>query len=79
MLVQKVRTVESVTLFGDKAGIADEAAEVFFTGVVVGSGLRDDVFFDHDAAHVIAAKAEAHLADLQTGGDPTGLDVGDVV
>src|ERR1017187_3641134 len=45
---------------------SSDAAEFFFAGPVMGAGGGNDVLFDHDAAHVVAAEAQTHLARLQT-------------
>ena len=44
-----------------------------------GAGLGDHVFLDHDAAQVVGAELERHLADLRALGDPGALDVREVV
>src|ERR1017187_254058 len=79
LLVQKIRSIQRVALLGDEAGIADDAAEFLFAGPVVGAGGGDHVLFDHDAAYVVAAETQAHLAGLQTLRHPTGLHILEVV
>jgi hypothetical protein len=66
LLVEEIGPVQRVALLGDEAGVADDAAQFLFAGAVVGAGGGDHVLFDHDAAHVVAAEAQAHLAGLQT-------------
>ena len=78
-LVEEEGAVEGVALDGAEAGVADDAAKFFLGGAVLGAGGADDVFFEHDAADVVAAEAEAHLQDLQALRDPAGLHVFDVV
>src|SRR5579863_4940464 len=56
-LIQEVRPVKRVALFGDEARVADHAAEFLFGGLMVGARSRDYVLFDHDAADVVASKA----------------------
>ena len=41
--------------------------------------LRDYILFDHQAAHVVGTIEEGQLADLETLGDPTGLNVRNVI
>ena len=68
--VQEVRAVERVALLGHEAGVADDAAQFLFAGAVMRAGGGDDVLLDHDAAHVVAAEAQAQLAGLQSLRDP---------
>src|ERR1035441_9817001 len=77
--VQEIGAVQCVALLRDKAGIADDAAEFLFAGPVMGAGGGDDVLFDHDTAHVVAAEAQTHLARLQTLRYPTGLHILEVL
>ena len=42
---------------------------------LVDAGGAHDVFFEHDGADVVAAEAQAHLADFQALRDPAGLHV----
>ena len=58
LLVKKVRLIQRVALFGDEAGAADHAPQVFFTGLMRSAGLADDVFLEHDAADVVAAETQ---------------------
>src|SRR5258707_13131927 len=64
-LVQEVLPVQGVPLLGNKSGVADHAAQLFFRGAVGHSGRADNVFFKHHRANVIAAKAQTELTDLQ--------------
>ena len=43
------------------------------------AGRGDDVFLDHQAAHVVGAEEQGELADLQPLRHPRRLDVRDVV
>ena len=79
MSVQKVSAIKGIALFRNEAGIADDAAQLFFAGAVVRAGRGDDVLLDHDAAHIVAAEAQAKLAGLQPLRDPGRLNVLDVV
>src|ERR1022692_1076841 len=77
--IQEIGAVQRVALFGNEAGVADDAPQLFFAGVVMCAGGGDHVLLDHDAAHVVAAEAQADLAGLQSLGDPGRLNVLDVV
>ena len=46
---------------------------------VVFAGFRDDVFLQHQTAHIIRPKEHRQLPDLQTLRYPTRLDIGKVV
>ena len=78
MLVQEVLAVEGVALGGAEAGVADDAAEFFFGGAVGDAGGADYVFFDHDRPDIVAAEAEAHLADFEALRHPARLHVQEV-
>ena len=78
-LIQKHRAVERVALDGLEAGVADDAAQLFFGGAVRGAGRADDIFFEHDRTHVVTAEVEAELENLQSLRDPTGLHVLNIV
>ena len=41
--IQEIGAVQRVALFGDEAGVADDAPQLFFAGVVVRAGGRDHV------------------------------------
>ena len=77
--VEEHGAVEGVALDGFEAGVADDAAEFFFSGAVGCSGCFDDVLFEHDGAYVVAAEVEAELENLEALRDPGGLHVFDVV
>ncbi len=62
--IQKIGAVEGVALLGDEAGIADDAAQFLFAGAMMGARGGDHIFFDHDAAYVVAAEAQPKLAGL---------------
>jgi hypothetical protein len=62
MLVQIIRAVQGIPLFGDETGVADQAPEFFFRSPMVSARSAHDVFFDHDAADVVPAKAQPKLA-----------------
>src|ERR1039458_5877883 len=62
--IQEIGAVQRVALFGNEAGVADDAPQLFFAGVVVRAGGGDHVLLDHDAAHVVATEAQAELAGL---------------
>jgi len=59
--------------------ILDDAAELAIVGSVPGTGGTDDIFLNHDAAHVIYAESQADLPNLQTDGQPGHLDILEVV
>lgn len=71
--------VEDVALAGDVAGFLDGAADLVEGEVVDGARGGDDVFLEHEGAHVVGAEEEADLADLGALCDPGGLDVGDII
>ena len=58
-LVQKVSPVERIALLRDKAGIANKSPKLLLGGAVMGSGRGDNIFLDHDAAHVVPAEAQS--------------------
>src|SRR5258705_5658652 len=74
-----VGAVKGVALGGDEAGVRDDAAEFVFVGAIFHAGGEDYVFFDQDAADVIGAELQSDLTDFDSGGEPAGLDVIDVV
>ena len=71
--------VQRRALARNEAGILNDAAKFGVICAISGAGSADDVFFDHDAAHVIDAESQANLSDLQTDRQPRNLDVGDIV
>jgi hypothetical protein len=58
-LVEEVGSVKSVTLLGDEACVADQAAEFFFRGSVMRSRSAHHVFFNHDTADVVSTESQA--------------------
>jgi hypothetical protein len=77
-LVQEVLAVQRVALGWAEAGVADDAAQLFFGGAVGYACGSYYIFFEHYRAYVVAAEAQAHLADFQALRDPTGLHVEEV-
>src|ERR1035438_3073921 len=73
--VQKILPVQGIPLRRTEARIAYDAPQFFFSGAVGYTSGADDVFLQHYRAHVVAAEAQAHLADFQTLRHPTGLHV----
>src|ERR1035441_3272468 len=73
--VQKALPVERIPLRRTESRIAYDAPQFFFSGAVGYTGGADDVFLQHYRAHVVAAEAQAHLADFQTLRHPIGLHV----
>ena len=71
--------VEDVSLLGSVTGFGDLVTEVAFVGFVVGTGGGDDVFFDHDRAHIVGAESQGGLAETYALGQPRRLDVLNVV
>jgi len=69
-VVQADDVVGVVALGGGVAGVADEFAEDGFVEAVGCAGGGDDVFFHHDAAHVVGTVGEGDLADVGAHGDP---------
>ena len=57
------------------AEVADEPLHVADGHAEGRAGLRDDVFLNHDAAQIIRAVFQRHLADLQALRDPRALEV----
>ena len=47
--------VEGVALGGAEAGVADDAAELFFSRAIVDAGGADYILFKHHRANVVAA------------------------
>src|SRR5689334_10397786 len=71
---QRVRTIQSVALGGNKAGVGNDAAEFAFVGAVLHSSGEDDIFLDENAADVIGAELQADLADFDSRSEPARLD-----
>ncbi len=59
-----VSFVEASPLARDETGITDDAAQFSIVSPVPRPGGADDVFFDHDAAHVVDAESESDLSNL---------------
>src|SRR5204863_2276322 len=62
-----------------KAQLFNRGANLVEREVMDGAGFRDDVLFDHQAAHVVGAEEEGQLANLQPLSDPARLNVRNVV
>src|SRR4051812_44932218 len=75
LLIKEVRPVERIPLHWFEAGVADDAAKLFFRGAIGYTGGADYVFFEHHGADVVAAEAQAELADFQSLGDPARLHI----
>src|SRR6266404_7802054 len=73
--IQEILPIQRVPLRRTKARIAYDAPQLFFGCAVVHTRGADDVLLQHHGAHVVAAEAQAHLADFQSLGHPTGLHV----
>ena len=78
-LLQRIRPVQGIALGGDEAGVRDDAAKLGFVGAVADAGGINYVFFDQDAADIIRAELQTHLANLDSRREPARLDVVDVV
>ena len=78
-LVEEHGSVEGVALDGFEAGVADNAAELFFRGAVAGACRFDHILFEHDGAYVVAAEVKTQFQHLEALRDPAGLHVFDVV
>ena len=78
VLVQEVLPIQRISLRGAEARIADDAAQLFFGGAVGHAGGSHYIFFQHHRAYVVAAEAQAHLADFQSLRDPARLHVQEV-
>ncbi len=75
MSIQEILPIQRIPLRGPKSRIADNPPQLFFRGAVVHTGGSHYVFFQHDGAYVVAAEAEAHLADFQALRDPARLHI----
>src|SRR5258708_6884430 len=78
VLVEEVLPIQRIALRRTESRIADDAAEFFFSRAVRHACGSYYVFFQHHRAYVVAAEAEAHLADFQALRDPTRLHVQEV-
>ncbi len=63
-LVQEVLAIQRVSLGGAEAGVADYAAQFLFGSAVGYARGSYYILFQHHRAYVVAAEAEAHLADF---------------
>jgi hypothetical protein len=77
-LIQKILPVQRIPLCGPKSCIANNPAQFFFRRAVVHSRGADYVFFQHHAADIVAAEAQAHLADLQALRNPARLHIEEI-
>jgi uncharacterized repeat protein (TIGR01451 family) len=71
--------VKHVALARNVADVFDAATDGFHGQMVNCSGLGDDVFFDHQAAHVVRAEQHRELADFFSLSHPGRLNVGHIV
>ena len=65
-LVQEVLPIQSVALRRSESCVANNPAEFFFCRAVGYACGSYYIFFQHHRAYVVAAEAQAHLADFQT-------------
>jgi len=63
-LIQEVLPIKRIPLGRSESGVADDPAEFFFRGAVGHACGSHYIFFQHYRAYVVAAEAEAHLADF---------------
>ena len=75
--VEKV--VKNVSLARDIAQFADRIADLVERQEVDRAGFGYDVFLEHQRTHVVGTKEEGQLTDLESLGDPTALNVRDVI
>src|SRR5436309_6626268 len=78
-LLQQIGAIQRVALGGNEAGVGNDAAQLAFVGAVFHAGGEHHVLFDQDAPDVIGPELQAHLANLDSRGEPARLDVIDVV
>src|SRR5438105_6729998 len=71
--------IEHISLPRDVAGFADRVFDLLQSQVIHGAGLGNDVFLNHETAHVVGAKEESELPNLRALRHPRGLNVRDVV
>src|ERR1035441_9374280 len=76
--VQKILPVQRIPLRRTEARIAYDAPQFLFGCAVGHARGADHVLLQHHRAHVVAAEAQAHLADFQSLRDPTGLHVQEI-
>lgn len=55
--------VEGVALGGGKTGFFDHGEEVLSSGGIVGACRAHDIFFNHDAAHIVGSKVKRYLGN----------------
>ena len=71
--------VVHVAALGGEAGVLDVTDDLEFVHAVRRAGGPDDVFLDHDRAHVVGAEQQAQLPHLAALRHPRGLQVVEVV
>ena len=71
--------IPNIALPRNVAQFANGVADLRKRQEVNRAGFGDDVFLDHQAAHVVGAVEQRKLADLEALRDPARLDVGNVV
>ena len=71
--------VENVALLRNKARLANQITKHLLVGAIVSSRRRDNIFLNHDRAHVVRAKTQRHLSETQSLRQPRRLEVFDVV
>ena len=55
--------VEGVALGGGKTGFFDHGEEVLSSGGIMGACRAHDIFFNHDAAHIVGSKVKRYLGN----------------
>jgi len=55
--------VEGIALGGGKTGFFDHGEEVLSSGGIVGACRAHDIFFNHDAAHIVGSKVKRYLGN----------------
>lgn len=58
--------VDGVAFDRTETGIADEPLQILFCGVIVRARCGHDIFLNHDAAHVVGAKPQRDLPQLES-------------
>ena len=79
ILIQKIRPVQRIPLLRNKSGIPNQPPQLLFARAIMRARGRDHVLFDHDAADIVAAKPQPHLAGFQPRRHPRRLDVQNVL
>ena len=77
-LVQEVLPIQRIPLRGPESRVANDAAQLFFGRAIRHTRGSYYVFFEHHRAYVVAAEAQAHLADFEALRDPARLHVEEV-